>query len=853
MRDYRQIVLASALATACTGATLADPVAAELSAIEAAIVEQERQLPNNNAALVQSRRDIAEQATQELERGMERNAAALQEIKRGLMDTARARAETSIPTPMDAATTSQPTAPEPTDPDAADPPSFPGDSRKVVRVENPRPENEQQPEDVPAPDPNDPYAVVGAPPPPPPPPPPIDPDDEFQLIDPVPNNPAEGDTSPNMDKATLAAEGFFSIAGLGEPLAGEINGLKRRILSRPDAMLVNPDGSEAPLDTFSIHYVFADKEDRTGRRWLAVGARIDQPEGWVLQDATEDWKTMLVMEYAPLTTERQRVLFFSDKKALEEIIQDTSGADAVKTIYAEVEQRRDAGGRVVSIEPRRSVAGDKPYLMPILDHETSYFNYGSYADVTLLKLAGLTEDASSREGSSTKLGDQDARTKDPDPETFSNFKIRLAFVIDTTRSMGPYIEATKDFVRSLCEGLDRRGLLDRVRFGLVGFRDDPNAAPGVEYLTRVFTTFDTPADLNRLFADVDAMQSANVPTADWREDAFAGLRSAIKELDWREGDAKFLLLITDASARSETDPKASLPNFGPNTARQMLDQQGISLYALHINSDEARRASGDGEINRARFQYQSLGSYWGLDGSDHRVFSLAIERFRDQIMRTVIDAAGGRELRVEPPDASNEFDEYSVIMDFQSGLKLLTEDSIEILDKPTVSDLFRFQQEYLAMHEGVEPPKFYRAWSADHDLVTPTEQAMNVKVLVSRAQLELLAATLEDTIAGVDDKRTNLSEFHLDAQAESGRASTDPRLEKIDVSAFLEALPYKSKLLQLTGSDFRNYGQGQEDLLNEVRAKLRGYREVLSSNKRWMRVSERSEEELYPLPLRDLP
>ncbi|NKN31681.1 vWA domain-containing protein [Marichromatium bheemlicum] len=647
------------------------------------------------------------------------------------------------------------------------------------------------------------------------------------------------------DAGRAPARADFSVAGLEQPLEGAAPGLWRRVLSRPDAQLRTPAGELRPLDTFSVLYVYGERTQPDGQTWLAVGARADRVDGWVRHHATEDWTSMLVMEYAPRTDTRGPVLFFSSRERLADVVAAADGPKRVERLRAAVAQGENGEGSILTVEPRRAVAHDATYLMPILGHQASYFNYGAYLDVMLLQLAGLTETAVSRAEAATTIAETSARGGGGNP--LADFHIGVAFVIDTTRSMGPYIEATKDFVRNIYARLDQRGLSERFRFALVGFRDNITAAPGAGYVTRVFSDLTTPVSGRAQLAEIDAVQPATVSTVDWREDAFAGLRSAAHDLHWDEVDARLVLLITDASARAETDDKARHPGFGSPSVRAIMDQRDISVHVLHLRTAQARELAGGAEIPRAQAQYEGLGRYYPVEGSAPRTFGRALAAVEDDLVGVLVDAAAGREI-APPADAE---DQYRVL-DLLAGREVLTEDTAELAARPILSDLFRYQQVYLGAHEGVEPPKFYRAWAADRDLINQHEQALRVSVLVTRAQLEALAAALARIIDEVDSKQANLSEFHDGARSQAGRAVVDPLLPAVTAD-FLKTLPYRSKLLGLDREQFLGLGQGQEALLNEVRAKLAGYREILTSDQRWMRLSERSEEQLYPLPLRDLP
>ena len=278
-----------------------------------------------------------------------------------------------------------------------------------------------------------------------------------------------------------------------------------------------------------------------------------------------------------------------------------------------------------------------------------------------------------------------------------------------------------------------------------------------------------------------------------------------------------------------------------------MDQHDIRVHVFHLRTEEARRIAGEAEIYRAQAQYETLGRYWPIEGDAPKTFALALDGNKKELVKVLSNYADGREIE----DYSNTEDPYRVL-NMMAGSSVLTEETAELAAKPIVSDIFRYQQAYLGRYEGSQPPAFYRAWAADRDLISQGQEALTVSVLVSRGQLELLADAIEHTVNDVQSKTTNLAEFHSSVSIESGKATSDPNLTKV-AAAFLESLPYKSKFLQISREGFLGLGQGQEDLLNEVRAKLTGYREILMSDKHWMRVSDTSEEELYPLPLRDLP
>jgi len=637
----------------------------------------------------------------------------------------------------------------------------------------------------------------------------------------------------------------LALDGLETPLAGRDPGFLRRILTRPGAAIRTAAGGAAIPAPFSIYYVYAERSDAAGNHWLAIGETASGPTGWISHEQTEDWRSMLVMEYAARTDARKPVLFFRSDDDLRAVIEDRAGDTSALDLYADLAAGGNAAGRIVTVEPHRGTASDALYLLPVLDFSYEIFAYGGAEDVTLLQLVGLTGDTATRAQTRAEETPQPAQAP-PASDRLRDFRIGVAFVINTTISMGPYIEATKDFVLNVYGRLDALGIAQRFRIGIVGFRDNVTLAPGASYVTRIYRDLREP-DLAAIARQIQTIEAARVPTRDWREDSFAGLRSAAYDLDWGEVDAKIIVLVTDASARDVGDDAAQFGAFGAASVRAIMEQNDIRVITTHLRTEEARRAAGNSEILRGEAQYRELGIYLPVEGDTARAFGRAL----DGVENTIVDTLAGYAAGIERSSELDE-DERLELLSVLDGGAAITVDNAALAARPIASEIFRAQQAYLGEFEGAVPPKFYRAWAADRDLVATSETALEVSVLVTRAQLEDIATGLDNLLRSIDDKERGLGAFFLDAQAESGRATTDPLMSDF-TPRYLDALPYRSRLGSITVQEFLRLGQDQEAILNDVRAKLTAYREILRSDRRWMKVSEASEEQLYPLRLRSLP
>jgi len=81
--------------------------------------------------------------------------------------------------------------------------------------------------------------------------------------------------------------------------------------------------------------------------------------------------------------------------------------------------------------------------------------------------------------------------------------------------MDPYIQRTREAVRRIYDTLDQAELTGDVSFGLVAFRDNLEAAEGLEYLTRTFATLADGRDSRTFFSRVNQLRAARVSSADF--------------------------------------------------------------------------------------------------------------------------------------------------------------------------------------------------------------------------------------------------------------------------------------------------------------------------------------------------
>lgn len=681
--------------------------------------------------------------------------------------------------------------------------------------------------------------------------------------DPVVEQPLSPEPSPNADEVepVVTPQPVGDLPKLAEmtvPLA--YHDRARRVLSRPGAEMRTEAGAAVALPSFSVLYVFGEALDPAGSGdLLAVGRSPRRAEGWVQTSRTEDWRTMLVMSYAP-NTGRDRTVFFSSEDDVFDILDLEEGAaEEMAAIHHAIRDGSYDPDRIVAIEPALTVNSvERPYLMPVLDFVRT--NTDTHGDVTILELAALNRDSTDTATTGQQKVGEDRITTEADAR---DFKVGVAFVIDTTRSMGPYIDRAKGFVRDISRGLADRGLEKQFDFALVGYRDNVDAAKNVEYLRRVYRDFGAPAEGETLFTSVDDMQPARSSTANWREDAFAGIDLAIEELNWGKVDTRLVFLITDASPRSVGDALASDSQMGPETINALAAQRNISLFVLHMQTEEAAAVSRDFEgyddTERGQQLYgrmsrtgdAAISKYFSVQGQTEQAFEDSLKLVAGLVIDQLSQLSTVGQL-AKPDDILND----PLIAAISAGGPVVIDDEAgaPMVAAAVAGELFRYQTEYLGARSGVEAPDFYRAWAADKDIAHPERRSLSVSVFVTREQLSDLANRLSDIISRLKQKELGMGDFFSSVQAEAGQTAVDPTIGSF-LPGYLDDLPYGSKFINMTASTWDSLGQtSRTQLLDEVEAKLASYRRIYSTEDGWITLDERSsEDQVYPLPLRDLP
>jgi hypothetical protein len=362
----------------------------------------------------------------------------------------------------------------------------------------------------------------------------------------------------------------------------------QRVLLRPGATLHASAGADPgrPGLGFSAFYVYA-RQGSGAEAWLQIGAAADgRTEGWVRAAQTLDWTHAMVAAFTN-PANRGRGLFLETEAQARALLAPNGAAEAQR-LRSEAAAGRPAAG-VVALEPPSFVdIRQQFYLLPILNAATVERELGG--PVRVLEVASAPAERP---------------PPAPAPDALARFRAGLVFVVDTTISMQPYIDRTREAMTGIVGRLRETAVRDNFRFGVVGYRDSKDATPaGYEYTSRVFARPDFAQAPEAGLAAMRDLAATTTGNEGFDEDPVAGIATALDEIDWGPLGGRYLVLITDAGGRDAADPLSSTRQ-GVEQIAIRAREQGVAVMVVHLLTPEGRTA---GNHARARRQYVALGS-----------------------------------------------------------------------------------------------------------------------------------------------------------------------------------------------------------------------------------------------------
>ncbi len=623
--------------------------------------------------------------------------------------------------------------------------------------------------------------------------------------------------------------------------------LYQRVLSRPMVKLASEAGAALSQDTdaFSIFYVYQ-RADVEGVSWVKVGSNTrGKISGWLPEKDVISWNQALTVAFRePLG--HDRVLLFKNRSALKSLV-DIYDIGTYRKIYSQA-LKGEVGEKhpVVAIQPKAHVdIHDDFYLVPIKQHEDVFLEN---EQVLLLNVASVPLENNEATPSQTAQGET------PNAVTQRAFKSGLVFVVDTTTSMGPYIDRTREVVKNVYDAIDHAGLDDEFSFGLVGYRDTLELRPGLEYVTRTFAGLKEGRDPKDFFDKVEAVAPATVSSRGFIEDAFSGVKSAIEDIDWKGYDGRYIVLVSDAGPREGADP-LSATGLSPEGLRQLAQDQGVSIWVMHLRTPQGVGNHVSAEKSyRALSYYPSIGDfYYGVETGDVEKFGLALSRLSGDLTRQVADAA-----RDMPPVAvPDERPGQSELRKFRTRVAKL-------------GNALRLR--YLAEQAGQKAPDIFDAWMLDHYFTEPENQSVDVRLLLTRDQLSDLTAVLKQVLETAEEGLLAPQTFLEELKSLAASMSRDPASVASSTRAtagnasnladlgymreYIEGLPYTGEVMNVSLEDWENWSAKQQlAFINNLEDKISYYKALHDHTDLWISLDGGpvSGDSVFPVVLSLLP
>ncbi len=611
--------------------------------------------------------------------------------------------------------------------------------------------------------------------------------------------------------------------------------LYQRVLAIPQARMfptAKDDGAGKDVIPFTAFYVYARK--KVGKReWLKLGTdRHGTIAGWIPSARTMEWNQGLTVAFRdPVGGERS--LLFRDRESLKGLL-DANDRDAYSAIYLEAQSGLSSPeSPVVAIQPDVHLdVKEDFYLVPIHKYEDVFMGA---EQARMLQVSSVPLEY---EGPAISAPVQ-SKTKKK-----RNYSAGLVFAIDSTLSMDKYIDRTREAVGKIFSSLDQANLLGNVNFGLVSFRDNTSAAPGIGYLSRTYVKLSEGQDSHGFLSRVEKLSATTVSSRDFVEDAYAGVKRAIEDMEWSNHHARYVVLITDAGARGEGDPLSST-GMTAEGLRQLALDNGVSIFVLHLltPATEANHASAEDQYRRLS-DIPGIGSlYYGVPTGDVVEFGYVLDSLAAQITDQVRIAVDNRPMDSEEADTGATEAEMAVS-------EPATPQLAEFQEK--VAKLgYALRMRYLKTSESGKVPNVFNAWILDRDFNDPERKVLDIRVLLTRDQLSDLHDILRQILNTAEEGLLSPKNFLNELKSLAATTSRDP--SKLGTTTavtagegnsladlgfmreYIEDLPYTADAMKLSLQDWQSWSAREQiKFLNALESKINYYRALHDHTDLWV-------------------
>jgi len=573
------------------------------------------------------------------------------------------------------------------------------------------------------------------------------------------------------------------------------NGLALKVITKKEAMIHYHSDYSSPVaekvGIFNTLFVFSpdpesNKQVTTTNGFYRVGQTPDKGNimGWVNEKDVLEWNYREVAGFAPLAG-RKLAKIYKTKEDLIAVIQ-SGDPDARNAISEELS----------GLSAKRHKA-----LLPILD--ISNENIAN-------QNRGICQIAF--------LGSPDEMQCDkPIPDGYG--QIDIMFVIDTTRSMKPYVDGLREVVKPLSKLIKQHPDIS-ARFGIVAYRDRISLQPQekIGYIHKTYTALTDNYDGFK--AALDSVVVSTVGSENTPEAVFDGLNEAINgNIGWRKHGVKVIILIGDASA-NVSEEKNPL-DYTLNGLLKDSNARAILINAIKIDGGD----KADYEIQEEQWKGLAEGTTMGTKGDYIRVAKgpQSVEEYMKKINESICKKFDLTqklyELAKMPPDTGKVESSLDV-----SDVEFMVSKN---LDTPSVGKKAENQK-----------INFSTGWvQLDQDGIT----IIDSHVMMSDEELELLSYILDSLLIIVKgeyniDKITKT--FIQDLESISGEEFN----EEETISGFMRekmGIPVQTKSLQFTLTEIREWSESKlKSKRKSIREKSKTLRAFHGDQANWHAVTD---------------
>lgn len=618
--------------------------------------------------------------------------------------------------------------------------------------------------------------------------------------------------------------------------------LYERVLTRPGARLSASPGAAGgkAVPVFSMFYVYERSPASAGGSWLKVGASADGSGlAFVKADDTVPWRHSIVAAFAN-PTDRDRLLFFRTREGLVSAINaEPAVLDKLRQSVAD-KASLPTDSALIAAEPATWVDPQKQfYLLPVLEAPTTVNRQG-FKIRTVRVASVVRHDGAAR--SPVTPGTE---------EGITNFKSAVVFVIDATSSMQPYIERTRKAMEEVLRQAEQAKIAERIRFGLIAFQDDPAKTRGVEYLTKVFADPNDRLGRDEFLKAIAGVRATPNSTRAFAEDAYAALDRAARSLDWKRFGGRYLVFVTDASAREGNSPLAST-RLATDQVRVELQEQGIATYVMHLKTSEGRKDHAVAEQQYRRLSnWPGRGSlYFPVEAGDPAKFEADVKR----LAHALVEQVKAPQALLKAPPAGTP-----------PPTRAATADG-EALEASTRAVGRAMVLAYLGREQATQANAMYEAWAADRDLRRPDTASLSIRVLLTKNQLSDLQTTLRRLVETGERQQIEGGNFFNQLRSVAVAMGRDPsriaqgparNLEEAGLMGeYLDGLPYRSDLMALDQNRWAELGVGgTQAVIDRLKSKIVLYQRFHDDVDRWVKLNDAAGDgdRVYPVPIDALP